>query len=63
MVYKVVLLFILLQWLQPMDVSSAPDAALKSQEIATIEACCPAPWPCFPGEAMCAESAPELTGL
>ena len=51
MVYKAILFFVLLQpWLQPMDVSSTPDAALKSQETAATQACCPTPWPCFPGE-------------
>ncbi len=56
MFYKAVMLFVLMQpWVQPLDMSSAPDASLSAQQEAAIQACCPDPWPCFPGEAMCAQ--------
>ena len=56
MFYKAVMLFVLMQpWVQPLDMSSAPDASLSTQQEAAIQACCPDPWPCFPGEAMCAQ--------
>ena len=63
MFYKAVLLFavmlfvLMLPWVQSVDTSPAPEATVAPQQEAAIQACCPEPWPCFPGEAMCAQIA------
>ncbi len=56
MFYKAVMLFVLIQpWVQPVDMSPAPDATVSAQELLAIQACCPEPWPCPPEEIMCAQ--------
>ena len=55
--FKAVMFFVLIQpWVQPVDMSPAPDATVSAkQEIIALQACCPNPWPCPPEEAMCAQ--------
>ncbi len=56
MFYKAIMFFVLIQpWVQPGNMSSAPDATLSAQQENVIQACCPEPWPCLPGEAMCSQ--------
>jgi hypothetical protein len=56
MFYKAIMFFVLIQpWVQPGNMSSAPDATVSQQQESAIQACCPNPWPCLPGEAMCSQ--------
>ena len=56
MLFVAIMLFVLMQpWFQPLAMSPVPDATVATLEETAIQACCPDPWPCFPGEAMCSK--------